>query len=180
MFDVDMRNQHVQAILGLNPEDIEANRRGKVSQQQADRINAQRGILWRGLALIYILPLLLPAIMSLVFLTDVVFLLSGVFAISWTIGFVRAALNLRTRQNIVTQDVVNNNVQAVEGEMWLDTRNQGAYTIGVGNTEFIVQKRLYEALTPDELVALYYLGTSQKLLSIEYVHGPFIAENMTV
>lgn len=180
MLDIEAKNQQIQWLLGLGPEDLAANHNGNVSRQQADRIHRQRMVLWRGLATLYVIPLVLPLVLSLLFSDNVVYLLSAVFAISWTIGFTRAALLLRTRQLEVSADVDANNVQSVEGKLWQDIRNQNNYTIGVQNQVFSVQKALYDILQDDEIVALYYLGNSRKLLAIEYLQGPFIEENMTL
>jgi hypothetical protein len=180
MLESESKNQQIQWLLGLTPEDLAANRKGEVGLNQSERIQAQRMTFWRGLASLYLFPLILPLVLSLLFQDDLVYMLSGIFALSWTIGFLRAVLMLRSRQRIVSNDVAQNNVHSVEGKLWLHVRNQTDYTIGVQDQDFIVQKALYDILTADHFVAIYYLGESRKLLALEYLQEPFIEENMTV
>lgn len=179
MYDTDQKNAQVQSLLNLTEADIQSNRQRQVSDTQRERIYAQGGFVWRGLALLFLLPAFVPFVLLFV-LSGMFQLLAGLLLLSWTIGFGRAALSLRRRRLETLEDLVANRVEKAEGDAWCLERSKNEHYIGVDEREFIVPKELFELVEEGDPLAIYYLGTSQKLLSIEFVPYPFIEENMTI
>lgn len=180
MLDIDQKNKELRDLLGLTEADIQANRTGKLGENQRERLRQHRRALWRGLALLYLIPLILPVI-GLILINIAFVQLAGIFLIAmWSIGFIRYLMRIRQQQRIVRQDIANNDVQSIEGAIWRDLRDERNYFTGIDEHEFPVQRVLYELMEPDQPAVIYHLGNSRNLIAMEYIQGPFDEENMTI
>ena len=180
MLDIETKNNKLQHLLGIENTDLRQNQQQQLGENQRRQLDRQRQQMWRGLATLYIIPMLIVLVMAIVLNDSVARIFIMVLVVGWTVGFGRSILRIRQQQRVVEDDIASNNLQFAEGRIWRDKRGDNAFYIGIGEQEFLVQEALYELISEDEVVAICYLGNSGKLLSIEYIQAPFIEENMTL
>jgi hypothetical protein len=164
--------KHVlEAALGFDLDDIEANAHGQITPPQRTRLK-------RDFAMWLLSNLVLTVIFVLNFRTFqtttdngaigsavLIFVFAGGFLIWTLIHWVRLVL-----------DLVANKAQAVQGTIRLDVVNRGkgvAYTIGVEGFRVGISKNIFLAFKNNEPYVIYYTPYAKRILSAEWLrpHG---------
>jgi hypothetical protein len=156
--------------LYLTQSDIEANRRGIISEAQIARIRGQLRSAWiilGCLASVFFLPILLLSMVGgwQVFLG--VLIIGGI--ISMISGW-RGTQQIRAQQAVIQAELLKGEVAQVQG--YLEKKEASGrlgQLVGIGGEFFSVPKALYPAIPEGDAAIIYYLPSSKHLLSLELI-----------
>lgn len=160
----------LQQHLYLTQSDIEANRRGIISEAQIARIHGQLRSAWLilgCLASVFFLPVLLLSIVGgwQVFLG--VLIVGGIISLfsGW-----RGTKQIREQQAVIQAELLKGEVAQVQG--YLEKKEEGrrlGQMVGIGSEFFSIPKSLYPAIPEGDAAVIYYLPRSKHLLSLELI-----------
>jgi hypothetical protein len=159
-------NKAMSETLYLEPDDIAANRSGTITQRQKDRIHGQLRSAYIGMGCVGFLSIL-PAIIVLFLLDTTVFQAIVIIGIvAWVFLAIRTARDVNRRRAVLEQDLANDAVSSLEGELGRKSVKRTMY-VGIDDKWFVVPNALYDAVPEGETATIYYLPESKQFLSLE-------------
>ena len=155
-----MNDSSLAAQLGFSPDDLAANRNGKLSDYQRGRL---RFMLLRD-TLLYGLFALVPFVILVVLLTaqsssPFVLLILALLVLAFVVYIVN--LQRSTRADL------SGEVKVVTGRVDLRDVGRGIYRIGVGQQNFQVSAKVYYAFADGRFYRVYYTPNLKTILSAE-------------
>lgn len=168
----------LQKHLYVTPADIEANRRGVISETQIARIHGQLRSAWLVLGCL-MFALLGPFLLFSLLLGWQIFLfvlIVGLLIASVSGWF--TTKQIQRQYQLINDELLKGEIAHIEGflEKKVEGRRMGQY-VGIGSEFFDVPKGLLAAIPEGEAAVIYYLPQSKQLLSLE-LGG--VGENDTV
>ncbi|KAB2855157.1 MAG: hypothetical protein F9K46_15965 [Anaerolineae bacterium] len=158
----------LQKHLYTTQADIEANRRGVISETQIARIHGQLRSAWLVLGCL-MFALLGPFLLFSLLLGWQIFLfvlIVGLLIASVSGWF--TTKQIQRQYQLINDELLRGEIAHVEGvlERKVEGRRMGQY-VGIGSEFFDVPKGLLEAIPEGETAVIYYLPQSKQLLSLE-------------
>lgn len=164
-------NAALKDALYLEPEDIEANQDGRISQRQVNRVLGQMRAVWYAVGCLWVVTTAPLVIVGLLVGDAVLQVIVGIFILIWVWGMVRTSLGLRNQHQEVREDLAAGETAWIEGELLKSTRGRRAFYLGIDDLTFAVPQSVYEVAPEGETVVIYYLPRSKQFLSIEVAEG---------
>ncbi|MBZ0318069.1 MAG: hypothetical protein K8L91_16735 [Anaerolineae bacterium] len=154
--------------LYITQADIEANRRGVISETQIARIRGQLRSAWLVLGCL-MFALLGPFLLFSLLLGWQIFLfvlIVGLLIASVSGWF--TTKQIQRQYQLINDELLKGEIAHVEGFLGkkVEGRRMGQY-VGIGSEFFDVPKGLLEAIPEGEGAVIYYLPQSKQLLSLE-------------
>lgn len=181
MSNTETLNTVLQETLYLEPEDLEANRAGKISERQKLRVRAQIRSVWLAIGCLLGITTLPLVILALIFGNTVIQLVVIILALVWASGFVRFGVGLRKQYAQVYADLDTGEAYYAEGFLKKEKRNQGRESyLGLSELWFPVPHKLYDVITEGEYALVYYMPNSKQILALEYANPVHYEEYQTI
>jgi hypothetical protein len=165
----------LMAAIGFDEDDLEPNRAGRLSDRQTAKLKRERGndsfsfVAWLVAALVLMLIAALTT-------STIVDLVSG--AVALVMGFTALKHGIATVQT--QRSLRRGTVDAAEGRIRLDmkTRRQSnpTFYLYTEDRRFTVRKLLFLTLKSGDPYRIYYLPTSKRIISAEWLRddSPFV------
>lgn len=158
----------LQKHLYITQADIEANRRGVISEKQIARIRGQLRSAWLVLGCL-MFALLGPFLLFSLLLGWQIFLfvlIVGLLIASVSGWF--TTKQIQRQYQLINDELLKGEIAHIEGYLQkkVEGRRMGQY-VGIGSEFFDVPKGLLEAIPEGETAVIYYLPESKQLLSLE-------------
>src|SRR5690606_22980567 len=135
----------LQKTLRVGPEDLEANRAGKITDGQVGRVAGQMRSAWIGIGCFTVLPVIPLLVMMWIFTHPLFWILVGAILLVWLWRFIPRLRGIRKYYRDVELDLALGEAAAVEGFLQKDDRGEkeGGY-FKVGDVELGVSKAIFE------------------------------------
>lgn len=164
----DQVQQAMEDALYLEPEDLDANRMGRVTDRQKARIEGQLRSASFGMGCLSIMSLL-PAVGIALLVEDMALraiVIIGV--IVWAYFFYRILRNVNSQRRVIMQDLKGGQAAAVSGTLKKrEVSRRSSLYVGIDDNWFMVPRKVYDASPEGESVSIYYLPESRQFLSME-------------